>query len=346
MNIDLSALDTPSELVADGKPKEIPLTDLVEDPNQPRVEFPEDEMKKMAASIKERGVKTPISVKAHPTDAGKWIINHGARRYRGSLLAGKDTIPAFIDEDHNDYDQVMENKERLNHSPLEIAMFIKKKIAEGDKKNVIAKKLNEDPVYISTHLALIDMPDCIEAAYRKGTKSPKTIYDLRKLYEAYPDEVRVFINKSLNNDIEISRSRVAKLGKELKEPEQPVEEVIQALPVVNVDDQADGKESNTGDFELAQEDETDEIKKLAKLQDDAQKLIDETNLKEAKEPKEEDPNKIKKPLLVVRFKERQASLMIHKKPSSLGFAWIKYEDGTEEQVDCTLLEIEYIKDSN
>lgn len=344
--IDLSALDAPSEVIADGKPKEIPLTDLVEDPNQPRVEFPEDEMQKMAASIKERGVKTPISIKAHPTEAGKWIINHGARRYRGSLLAGKTTIPAFIDEDHNDYDQVMENKERLNHSPLEIAMFIKKKIDEGEKKNAIAKKLNEEPVYVSTHLALIDMPDCIEQAYRAGNKSPKTIYDLRKLYESFPDEVTDFVMQSLKDDIEISRSRVAKLGKELKEPKKPVEEEIENLTVVNVDDQTDGTGSDAENFSLDQEDETDEIKKLAKLQDDAQKLIDETNLQDPKEPKEEDPTKIKKPLVVVIFDGRQASLMIHKKPTSLGFAWIKYEDGTEEQVDCGQLEIEYIKDSN
>lgn len=344
--IDLSALDTPSEVVADGKPLEISLADLIEDPNQPRVEFPEDEMQKMAASIKERGVKTPISIKAHPTEAGKWIINHGARRYRGSLLAGKSTIPAFVDEDHNDYDQVMENKERLNHSPLEIAMFIKKKIDEGEKKNLIAKRLNEEPVYVSTHLALIDMPDCIEQAYRAGNKSPKTIYDLRKLYDAFTDEVTEFVSQSLKDDIEISRSRVAKLGKELKEPKKPVEEEIENLTVVNVDDQTDATGSEANSFGLVQEDETDGIKKLGKLQKEAQDLIDETNLKEPKEPKEEDPNKIKKPLLVVRYQERQASLMIHKKPSSLGFAWIKYEDGTEEQVDCTQLEIEYIKDSN
>lgn len=337
--IDLSALDAPSEVIADGKPKEIPLTDLLEDPNQPRIEFPEDEMQKMAASIKERGVKTPISVKAHPTDAGKWIINHGARRYRGSLLAGKATIPAFIDEDHNDYDQVMENKERLNHSPLEIAMFIKKKIDDGEKKNLIAKRLNEEPVYVSTHLALIDMPDCIEQAYRAGNKSPKTIYDLRKLYDAFTDEVTEFVLQSLKDDIEISRSRVAKLGKELKEPKKPVEEEIDALPVVNVDveeDKATGSSNENGDdnFGLEQEQE-----------DDVRKLVDETNFKEPKEPKEEDPNKIKKPLIVVQYDQRQASLMIHKKPSSLGIAWIKYEDGTEEQVDCSQLEFEYIKET-
>ena len=37
--------------------------------------------------------------------------------------------------------------------------------------------------------------------------------------------------------------------------------------------------------------------------------------------------------------------MLNKKPSSLGFAWIKYEDGTEASVDCSSLEIEYLQEA-
>lgn len=71
-NFDLGAVNNPTP-VADGTPKQISLTDILEDPEQPRVEFPEDQMQKMAESIKERGVKTPISVKPHPTEQGKWL---------------------------------------------------------------------------------------------------------------------------------------------------------------------------------------------------------------------------------------------------------------------------------
>ena len=215
--LDLSALEgidlgNPAP-VADGTPKQIPLTDILEDPDQPRVEFPEDQMQKMVESIKARGVKTPISVKPHPTEQGKWIINYGARRFRASVMAGKETIPAFVDNDHDDYDQVMENKERLNHSPIELALFIQKKIKQGEKKNVIAKKLNEDPVFISTHLALVDMPECLSKAYDAGFKSPKTLYDLRKLWESFPEEVNAWVDESLENGQDIIRSRVQALSK-------------------------------------------------------------------------------------------------------------------------------------
>lgn len=344
--LDLSALEgidlgNPAP-VADGTPKQIPLTDILEDPDQPRVEFPEDQMQKMVESIKARGVKTPISVKPHPTEQDKWIINYGARRFRASVMAGKETIPAFVDNDHDDYDQVMENKERLNHSPIELALFIQKKIKQGEKKNVIAKKLNEDPVFISTHLALVDMPECLSKAYDAGFKSPKTLYDLRKLWESFPEEINAWVDESLENGQDIIRSRVQALSKKLKEPKQA--EATEADP--ESEPQAQESQEQTAiidDNESFNFDVDDQAE--ATEEPEVKKLMDQSNQKEQPEAKEEDPDKIKKPLLVVIHDGRQANLMLNKKPSSLGFAWIKYEDGTEVSVDCSSLEIEYLQEA-
>ncbi|MFX1824187.1 ParB/RepB/Spo0J family partition protein [Acinetobacter sp. AS5] len=344
--LDLSALEgidlgNPAP-VADGTPKQIPLIDILEDPDQPRVEFPEDQMQKMVESIKARGVKTPISVKPHPKEQGKWIINYGARRFRASVMAGKETIPAFVDNDHDDYDQVMENKERLNHSPIELALFIQKKIKQGEKKNVIAKKLNEDPVFISTHLALVDMPECLSKAYDAGFKSPKTLYDLRKLWESFPEEVNAWVDESLENGQDIIRSRVQALSKKLKESKQA--EATEADP--ESEPQAQESQEQTAiidDNESFNFDGDDQSE--ATEEPEVKKLMDQSNQKEQPEAKEEDPDKIKKPLLVVIHDGRQANLMLNKKPSSLGFAWIKYEDGTEVSVDCSSLEIEYLQEA-
>ena len=344
--LDLSALEgidlgNPAP-VADGTPKQIPLTDILEDPDQPRVEFPEDQMQKMVESIKARGVKTPISVKPHPTEQGKWIINYGARRFRASVMAGKETIPAFVDHDHDDYDQVMENKERLNHSPIELALFIQKKIKQGEKKNVIAKKLNEDPVFISTHLALVDMPECLSKAYDAGFKSPKTLYDLRKLWESFPEEVNAWVDVSLEHGHDIIRSRVQALSKKLKEPKQA--EATEADP--ESEPQAQESQEQTAiiddneSFNFEGDDQAE-----ANEEPEVKKLMDQSNQKEQPEAKEEDPDKIKKPLLVVIHDGRQANLMLNKKPTSLGFAWIKYEDGTEVSVDCSSIEIEYLQEA-
>ena len=337
-NFDLGAVNNPTP-VADGTPKQISLTDILEDPEQPRVEFPEDQMQKMAESIKERGVKTPISVKPHPTEQGKWLINYGARRFRASIMAGKDTIPAFVDNDHDDFDQVMENKERLNHSPIELALFIQKKIKQGVKKNVIAKRLNEDPVFVSTHLALVDMPECLTKAYEAGFKSPKTLYDLRKLWESFPEEVEAWVDESLENGQDIIRSRVQVLSKNLKEPKQAVEpEKTDPEPQAQESQEQTTIIDDNESFNSGNDDQAEEA--------EVKKLIDQSNLKERLVAKEEDPDKIKKPLLVVIHDGRQASLILNKKPISRGSVWIKYEDGSEQSVDCSTIEIDYLQEGS
>ncbi|WP_407290548.1 ParB/RepB/Spo0J family partition protein [Klebsiella quasipneumoniae] len=82
------------------------------DPEQPRVSrttegFSEESIKELADTIKARGVKMPVSVRQNPEQAGRYIINHGERRWRASKVAGKKQIPAFIDNDYSDDDQVV-----------------------------------------------------------------------------------------------------------------------------------------------------------------------------------------------------------------------------------------------
>ncbi|MCL6484557.1 MAG: ParB/RepB/Spo0J family partition protein, partial [Janthinobacterium lividum] len=70
----------------EGGPLELPLELIDEDPLQPRSAanpgFTAHSLSELAASIHLRGIKTPISVRRHPERPGRYIINHGARRYR------------------------------------------------------------------------------------------------------------------------------------------------------------------------------------------------------------------------------------------------------------------------
>jgi len=99
-----------------------------EDPGQPRREdnpgFSEEKLNELAKSITRRGVKTPISVHDNPEQLGRFIINHGARRFRASKIAGKATIPAHVDNDYTRTDQLTENLLREGNTPLEIATAI------------------------------------------------------------------------------------------------------------------------------------------------------------------------------------------------------------------------------
>lgn len=187
-----------------GKPLEIALDKIIEDPDQPRKEFDEDFINELAKDL-ENGdkIRSPISVQPADKD-GFHRINHGANRYRASVKAkGVNTIPAFIDDEHDNYDQVKENIKRSDLTPMDVGRFIKRRIDEhGDKKGQIAKELGKPNAYVTLHLALTDLPECVESLYheikqqrmavnkakkdglkRDVTLSERTLYDLKKAYE-------------------------------------------------------------------------------------------------------------------------------------------------------------------
>jgi len=310
MALDLSSLETRSEPtpVAEptGKPLDIALSNIDEDPNQPRSEFSEEAMVDMVASIKEKGVKTPVSLREHPTDKGRWMLNYGARRYRASVAAGKETIPAFIDHTHDHYDQVIENIQRDDLKPMEFAIFIKSRIDEGETPSYIAKNLGKNKSSITHHMSLIDAPLCIDNVYHEGkSSSPRTIYELRSLHDSFPEEVQEWCESS----DEITRKKVTELATDLKngtygqEAEIEQEEYIEPEP-----------------FEEA---------------------VDVTETESKKES-----NKIKKPLLLLTVDGREAEAVLNRHPTESGRIYIRYEDGTEEEVSTDLCQITALVNNN
>lgn len=383
MALDLSALedDAPASAAeSNGKPLEIALDMIDEDPNQPRTEFSEESMQEMTASIKARGVKSPVSVRPNPSAPGRWFLNYGARRYRGSRLAGKLTIPAFVDEAHDNYDQVIENLQREDLKPMELALFIQKRLALGEKKGEIAKRLGKDSSIVTNHLALIEAPACIEDAYTSGKcASAKTLYELRSLHDKYPEQVDAWCAAA---DV-IDRRTVTALGDELKGKKKPA--TSPAEPATNTDPvaasaSADAALTSNGDSGgPARPITVEDVPELfllnpapavassgATVDGDGQgetgggagdmsgagstvttvPFHNPDNEKEPKDLKLPDPDKLKKPLLLVEHNGRAAMLLLFRRPTSAGLVHIRYEDGSgEEEVDAGLVKINLLTES-
>ena len=192
--------------------------DLIdEDPEQPRTEFNEESLNELADTIKDRGVKSPISV--HIGENGRYIINHGARRYRASKLAGKTTIPAFIDEDYNSNDQFIENVQRDNLSPMDIARFLQKQKELGLKQKEIAKNIGKAESWVSRHLNLLNLPQCIKDAMDSGKigNDYLAIDELKKLYEEDQQAVEAFLGDKNDSSDFISRNDVKELSELIHE---------------------------------------------------------------------------------------------------------------------------------
>jgi ParB family chromosome partitioning protein len=218
-----------------GKPLELGLYEVVEDPQQVRSEanpgFSHESLAELAASILESGgVKTPISVRSKNAD-GLYVVNHGARRLRASRMAGLATIRAFIDDNHDEYDQAIENIQRENFTPLEIARFIERREQRGDTRMAIAKRLGKSSAFVTQHAALLKLPPDLRAAYDDGRcRDVLTLYELNNFSKQHPDAVSGFVRSAP----EITRGAAEAFRQSVKLPAaDPVIPAAEA-PVGNV----------------------------------------------------------------------------------------------------------------
>ncbi|PXW84995.1 ParB family chromosome partitioning protein [Nitrosomonas sp. Nm84] len=233
--------DNKKGLVAPIGATEIDITLISEDIHQPRKEFNQETLRELTETIKLRGVKSPISVRPNPDKPGTYIINHGARRYRASIHAGLTKIPAFIDTDYSEADQVIENLQRDDLTSREIADFIGRQLAGGKTKSEIARLIGKTNPYITMHATLLDLPDPLADVYRTGRCTDVTaLYDLTRLYKANKEEAITWL--ALSTQEEISRLDVYQFSKFLKLKKTP--------PSNSADDRvsnAEGKSNTTPD---------------------------------------------------------------------------------------------------
>ncbi|MGK5078788.1 ParB/RepB/Spo0J family partition protein [Janthinobacterium sp. HLX7-2] len=194
----------------EGGPLELPLELIDEDPLQPRSAanpgFTAHSLSELAASIHLRGIKTPISVRSHPERPGRYIINHGARRYRAARLAQLVAIPGFIDDDYSETDQVVENLQRNELTAREIANYIGRELSKGLKRGQIASNISKSAAFVTQHAALLDLPESIALAFNEGrVRDVTTVNELVTAYKSQPGQVAAWLNQG---EPEITRSAV------------------------------------------------------------------------------------------------------------------------------------------
>lgn len=209
---DLAALDAPIQQ-ATGQPLMLAADAIAEDPDQPRHEFDPAALHELAETIRERGVRQPISVRPDLQQAGRWVLNFGARRLRASRLAGLKEIPAFIDTTADNYDQLIENEQREGLTPMELALFVQKRMAMGDKQAQIAKRLGKSRQWVTLTTALIEAPDWLLQAYWQGRcRGLNELYELRRLHEVHAEAVETWVAQQGA----ITRERITGLRDELE----------------------------------------------------------------------------------------------------------------------------------
>lgn len=209
-----------------GTPKMIPVHTIDEDPEQPRQEFDDESLAELAETILARGVRQPVSVRPHPAQPGRWMLNFGARRLRACKRVGLSEIPAFVDHTANSVDQFIENEQRKGLTPLEIALFVQRALSQGQTQADIARSIGKSRQYVTLATALIDAPDWLVTAYREGRCRGLTeLYELRKLAGEHPQYVEAWTSDRQA----ITREQVAALRADLTEGSGSVRRGTSAL---------------------------------------------------------------------------------------------------------------------
>ena len=147
---------------------EIALTMISPNPNQPRTDFDEAALQELAASIREIGLVTPITLRQ--MGENEYQIIAGERRWRAATLAGLTTIPAYIRtaEDEKVMEMALvENIQREDLNPIEIALAYQH-LSEttGMTQERISSRVGKSRTSITNYMRLLKLPAQIQIALK------------------------------------------------------------------------------------------------------------------------------------------------------------------------------------
>lgn len=217
----------------------IPLNLIEEDPLNVRVVFNELGLEQLAESIKENGVLTPISIRENPEKPGNYIINNGARRFRASKMAGQEFIPAFIDNEHDELNQMIDNIQREDLSILEIAEKIKRLIDEKKfNKGTLAKRAGKPAAWVSKHLSALSMPPLLKFLYESGQCNDlEAINMIVNRWEKNGVEIHKWLESFQGTGKLVTQAGVRKLLKSLDEKEEKQASHKESEAQIDIEDQ-------------------------------------------------------------------------------------------------------------
>lgn len=149
---------------------EIPISQIVANPFQPRVEFDDEALNELAESIKVHGIIQPITVRKIGYE--QYEIISGERRTRASILAGKKQIPAYIrlaDDQQMLEMALIENIQRQDLNAIEISLSYKRLLDEcGLKQEELGERVGKKRSTVNNYLRLLKLPDSIQLAIKDG----------------------------------------------------------------------------------------------------------------------------------------------------------------------------------
>lgn len=169
-DLEVSATSQNSTNKVVGSVIKIPLSQIKENPFQPRTNFNEEKLRELATSIRELGVVQPVTVRQMgPND---YQLVAGERRFRASKSIQLDSIPAFV-RTANDQESLemalVENIQRQDLDPIEIALSYQRLIDEIQlTQNQLSERVGKKRSTVTNYLRLLKLDPIIQTGMRDG----------------------------------------------------------------------------------------------------------------------------------------------------------------------------------
>lgn len=211
--------------------RHIKLSEIKADPDQPRRAFDEAALAELTASIVEHGILQPIVVT--PKDGGYQIVA-GERRFRASVRAGLDKVPALVrtlNSQHKLELSLIENLQRRDLNVLETATaYLKLRDQFNLTLEQIGQRVGGKAVSsISNTLRLLRLPESVRNALLEGKL---TEGQARPLVNVDPGVIEAILPTILKEEWSARKTEqyIVQLKNASKSPEKETKKEIAAVP--------------------------------------------------------------------------------------------------------------------
>lgn len=155
---------------------EIPVSDIMPNPRQPRTRIDSGALGELAASITEHGLIQPLIVtRARPTDRAPYQLIAGERRWRAAQLAGLTTVPVLVKEASPQQSlelALVENIQRADLNALEEADAFQALMQDfGLSQQAVADRVGKSRVAVANTVRLLRLPEKVKALLAEGALS-------------------------------------------------------------------------------------------------------------------------------------------------------------------------------
>ena len=147
----------------DGLLYSIPIKDITPNPKNPRKTFDQEELEKLAQSIREVGILQPLVLTPEDDEGMKLRIVAGERRWRAAQMTGLSSVVALVRKLTPAQEaeiMLIENLQRKDLDPVEEARAYQELLKEHSyTQEALGEKLGVSQGHIANRLRLLRLPD-------------------------------------------------------------------------------------------------------------------------------------------------------------------------------------------